>query len=259
MSIVPPFAPHLGATSVECRGPCGPGHDLQKRPAVSGSVSSDPTHRLLRRLLDIQERDRQLVAYDIHDGFVQKATAASLHLQAFRELYGENPAEAWRNFDAAVRALGEGIHEARRLIAGLRPPILEKAGVVAAIDSLSHEVNERGAPKIEFSHAVRFDRLAPLLETTVFRIVQESLNNACRHSQSEKVRISLVQVGDRVRLEVQDWGIGFDPETVDKSRFGLEGIQERARLVGGHASIESSPGEGTRVVVELPVRIADDR
>ena len=72
-------------------------------------------------------------------------------------------------------------------------------------------------------------------------------------SQSEKVRIRLTQAGDRVRLEIQDWGIGFDLGNVDKARFGLQGIRERAGMLGGRATIETSPGKGTRVIVELPL------
>ena len=118
-------------------------------------------------------------------------------------------------------------------MAGLRPPALDEAGVVAAIADLARDADQREKPKIEFSHSVEFDRLSPVLETTIFRIVQES-------------------------LQVQDWGAGFDPEKVDRSRFGLRGIRERARLLGGRAAIETSPGQGTRVVVELPLERARD-
>lgn len=215
--------------------------------------------RLIQELLDLQERDRQLVAYEIHDGFVQQATAALMHLRAFREMHGRDAEEAWETFDAAVRSVKESIDEARRLMAGLRPPVLDEAGVVAAIDYLSRDVHGGGTPQIEFSHAVQFDRLSPLVETTIFRIAQESLTNARRHSRSEKVRISLVQQGDRVRLEVQDWGVGFDPERVDNSRLGLQGIRERARMLGGLATIETSPDNGTRVVAELPLEQAEER
>jgi signal transduction histidine kinase len=83
--------------------------------------------------------------------------------------------------------------------------------------------------------------------------VQEGVTNARRHSGSERVRVALVQRGDQVRITVQDWGDGFDPEQARGRGFGLEGIQERARLLGGHASIESTPGEGTVITVELPL------
>jgi signal transduction histidine kinase len=91
------------------------------------------------------------------------------------------------------------------------------------------------------------------LENAAYRIVQESLANACRHSKSNRVRVSLLQRGDRVRIEIRDWGAGFDPQTVQANRFGLEGIRQRARLLGGKCSIRSAPGKGTRITVELPV------
>ena len=215
--------------------------------------AGDEPQQPLRVWLELSERERQLVAYEIHDGFVQQATGALMHLQAFRELRDRAPEQACEALDLAMASLEEGIREARRLMTGLRPPVLEEAGVVAAIDDLARDANQRQGPQIDFSHAVQFDRLSPVLETALFRIAQESLTNACRHSQSEKVQISLAQDGDHVHLEVRDWGIGFDPESVDPSRFGLRSIRERTRLLGGQAMIESSPGQGTRVTVELPL------
>ena len=134
--------------------------------------------------------------------------------------------------------------EARWLIHGLRPPILDEYGVVAAIEELVSQEEGRENQAIEFSHKIAFDRLPPSLENTIFRIVQESLNNARRHSQSMKVRIRLVQRADGIRIEVKDWGIGFNPRKVAEGHFGLEGIKERARLFGGAATIRSSPGKG---------------
>ncbi len=84
-------------------------------------------------------------------------------------------------------------------------------------------------------------------------IVQEGLTNARTHSKSEKIVVNLVQRGDRLRIEIRDWGVGFDPKNVQKNRFGLDGIRERARILGGKCSIKSKPGKGTSIVVELPV------
>ena len=142
--------------------------------------------------------------------------------------------------------------ETRRLIGGLRPPVLDEAGVVPAIEYLVAEHQRRDGPEIEFVHEVQFDRLAPPLESALFRIVQECLTNACRYSQSPKVRVELRQADDRVRIDVQDWGVGFDPEQIGDGHFGLRGIRERARLLGGTVSIQTAPQQGTHVTVELP-------
>ena len=143
--------------------------------------------------------------------------------------------------------------EARRLIAGVRPPVLDEEGVVAAV---AHLVNEQGrlkGPKIEYRSRVDFDRLVPILENAIYRIAQEGLANACRHSKSEKVRVSLLQREDRVRIEIRDWGTGFDPREAKEDCYGLVGMRQRARLLGGRCSIRSTMGKGTRIVVELPV------
>jgi signal transduction histidine kinase len=91
------------------------------------------------------------------------------------------------------------------------------------------------------------------LENALYRIVQEALTNACKHSKSKKVTVTMIQEEQDVRLEVQDWGIGFNPEAVEKGHFGLEGIRQRVRLLGGRLTIESTPGSGTLVQVVVPI------
>jgi signal transduction histidine kinase len=95
------------------------------------------------------------------------------------------------------------------------------------------------------------------MENAIYRIIQEGLTNACTHSKSEKVRVELVQHGDDLRVRIQDWGIGFVPGDVEEDRFGLAGIQERARLLGGKTTVESTLGQGTCVTVELPLVMRD--
>jgi signal transduction histidine kinase len=90
------------------------------------------------------------------------------------------------------------------------------------------------------------------LETNLFRIIQESLTNALRHSNSSRVRILLNRVGQQIQIEVKDWGCGFDPQKVTQERLGIRGICQRAEAFGGQATIDSAPGQGTRIVVEMP-------
>ena len=106
----------------------------------------------------------------------------------------------------------------------------------------AHLVNEQSrlkGPKIEYRSRVDFDRLAPILENAIYRIAQEGLANACQHSKSEKVRVSLVQREDRVRIEIRDWGIGFATKAVQENRYGLVGIRQRARLSAASAASEA--------------------
>ena len=137
---------------------------------------------------------------------------------------------------------------------GLRTPALDKFGLAAAIADVAAQLQATaGAPEIEYRHAVKFRRLESTLENSLFRIAQEAMANACRHSRSSRVQVRLTQKGDEVTLEVRDWGIGFDQAAVAENRFGLEGIRERSRLLGGKLSIRSKPGGGTVVRVKFPV------
>jgi len=207
--------------------------------------------RLMGQMLQSHERDRRLIAYEIHDGLVQEATAALMQLQSVLQSR-HLPSAVREEVQLAANLVGRSVAQARELISGLRPPILDELGVVAAIEYLiESRAGER--PSVKLTTQVQFDRLDPLLEATIYRIVQGAITNVKRHSQSDRSEIRLTQVGDRLQIEVEDWGIGFDPAGVGKDRFGLQGIRERARLLGGRAVISSAPGKGTRVFVDLPV------
>ena len=224
--------------------------DVTDRKRVEEELRKE--QRLLREMLDLHERDRKLIAYDIHDGMAQLLTGALYKFQSIEPLRRRDPAVALRMFDEAMQLLREATAETRRLISGLRPPILDESGVVAAVDYLISEQRQQGGPEIEFVHPADVDRLAAPLEGAVFRVVQECLTNACRYSRSAKVRVALTLAEGRVCIEVQDWGIGFDPAEVEGGHIGLGGIRQRAELLGGAAAIESAPGKGTRIRVELP-------
>jgi beta-phosphoglucomutase len=231
------------------------GTDMTQQRLAAAAVQKE--QQLLRQLLDRHERERQLIAYEIHDGFTQHVAGALLQLDAFRQTAPRRAAEAWKGFDTATRLIRQAIDEARRLISGLRPPVLDELGIVNAVEYLVHECRAACGVEVEFEYNLAGRRLAPPLENAIFRIVQESLHNACRHSRSQRIGIALLRRGDRVSIEVRDWGVGFDPGAVERKRFGLQGIRERARLLGGAASIESAPNAGTRISVELPLVVAD--
>ena len=208
---------------------------------------------LLRKMLELHERDRQLVAFEIHDGFSQQLTGALLNLEASEQFFSADPQRAKQYFDRGIGLLRKSIAESRRLVAGLRPPVLEEFGIIPEIEQLVAENIEDGGPETEFSSNILKQRLAPPLESAIFRIVQESLANARRHSKSSKVRLKIFQADEHVHLIIRDWGVGFEPEKVDGDHFGLKGICERTRLLGGLCGIETTPGEGTRITIKLPI------
>jgi two-component system sensor histidine kinase UhpB len=222
--------------------------DITERKRMEEALRSE--QRLLRQLLEVHERERQLFAYEIHDGVIQQITASLMHLEAYAGLVVPAGDAAGHEFQQAARLLRDAVGDARRLLSGLRPPILDEAGVVAAIEYLVNETR-RYVADIRFTHDVNFRRLAPPLESTIFRIVQEGLTNIRRHSQASEARISLAGRDGRLMLDIADNGIGFVTEAVGEDHFGLKGIRERARLLGGTAAIVSAPGQGTQLTIEL--------
>ena len=229
----------------------GLARDITERKLAEKKLHTE--QRLLREMLDLMEQDRKLVSYEIHDGLAQQLTGAQMQFQSVEHLLDKNPPAARKVLDKALQLLQEAMAETRRLIGGLRPPVLDQSGIAAAVEDLISGRRTHDGPEIEFVNHLEPQRFASPLESAVFRIVQESLTNACRHSQSKKVRVELGLAGDRLRIDVQDWGIGFDPDQVNGGHFGLRGIRERARLLGGSAEIKSSPEHGTHVRVELPL------
>lgn len=205
-------------------------------------------HQLLEHLLSMSESDRKLIAYEIHDGLVQYVTAALMRLDSFADTIPDDlPRD---NVDVSRQLLRDALTEARRLIGGLRPPVLDEAGIVAALEYLVGQ--QTGECAIELLHEVRTQRFPPPIESALFRICQEALTNVRRHSGAAHARVELIEGDDTLRLSIRDDGKGFNPADVTPRQFGLQGIRERARLSGGQATIDSAPGSGTRIQIELP-------
>jgi PAS domain S-box-containing protein len=227
--------------------------DITERKKVRESLEKE--HRTLKHLLQSSDHERQLIAYEIHDGLAQQLAGAIMQFETCSYLRDAKPDDAARAYEAGLTMLRQGHLEARRLISGVRSPVLDESGLVAAVAQLVSEQRLQKGPRIELRSEVEFDRLVPILENAIYRIVQEGLANACRHSHSQRVRVELMQHDDVLQIKIQDWGEGFDPARVEADRFGLEGIRQRARLLGGSVSVESTPGQGTCLAVELPLAL----
>ena len=225
--------------------------EAREQTAIEKKLQKE--QKMLRRLLESQHHEMQLVAYEIHDGLAQLLTSTVSQLQMFDHFRETKPEEAQKTYQTARRILDQAVDETRRLVRGLRHPVLEESGVATAIKILIAEHAERSDMNIEFVCDIQFDRLDSLFENAIYRIAQEGLNNASRHSGTKKIRITLQQEDRQIMLEIRDWGCGFDTHAVDADNFGLEGIRQRAKILGGQASIESTPGQGTRITVQLPL------
>ena len=210
----------------------------------------------LRQLLEWQERDRKLIVYEIHDGLAQQLASARGQLANYQQVVDKESPQAQAALAQAAGMVDRAAGEARSLISGLRPPHLDEAGVAAALEEMVATITRQGGPRIVLRCDPNLPRMVTSLENNVFRIVQEAVNNARKHSRSKTVRIELRVSGDRLRVRVRDWGVGFDAASVREGRYGLQGIRERAKLFGGRAAVESALGRGTRILVELPMILA---
>jgi len=205
--------------------------------------------RLLRKLIDLQEAEKRLLCHEFHDGLIQYAIGSKMLLESIRD--AELPAAAAEVIESVVACLGKGIEDGRRVIRGIRPAALDDLGLRAAIEDLVEDVRASGL-EVEAAIDEAIDALPQPLQTTAYRVVQESLTNARKHSQTGRLTVAVTGEPGRLAIEVEDFGAGFDVDEITGEGLGLFGLRERVRLAGGQCSIDSVPGRGTRVSVRLP-------
>jgi two-component system sensor histidine kinase UhpB len=197
-----------------------------------------------RRALGAQEEERLRIARELHDEVGQALTAVVLQLERAQATIGGEPAQRIREAREAARAT---LEEVRAIARNLRPEALDDLGLAAALRQLCVEAERTGVlVDRDISSGVTLDREA---EVVVYRVAQEAITNALRHSCPEQIRLSLQPDGDRTVLRIRDdgQGIGQAPEGA-----GLRGMRERAVLVGGALELADAPGGGTSVTLTLP-------
>ena len=232
----------------------GIAEDITQRKLAESQLKSE--QQLLRQFIRLQEQERQKVALDLHEGFVQEVVGALLHLQSTQDDADpgtSDPGKIASKVRQASALLQQVIEHCRRVIRDLRPLVLDEEGLIEAIRHLIAEERQRQKLVVAFDHHVRFDRLEAEREGVIFCIVQEALSNVSRHGRTSHAAVQLTESDGALHVVVRDQGIGFEPGNVPPNHFGLRGIREQARLFGGQAEIESAPGQGTVVQVRLPL------
>jgi PAS domain S-box-containing protein len=210
---------------------------------------------MLQKIVDLSERDRELIACEIHDGVIQDMTGALMQLEAARLAMEEQKPDAAEKLQTVSQLLRDGVQEARRLIDGVSPPDFESLGLLGALQRLINRFSETEDLRVNFYYDVPVARLGNRAETAIYRIVQEALHNVRRHSKSKEARVVVTQQAGKLELMIRDEGIGFDvnAQESDPEHFGLTGIRQRTRMLGGTCTIESAPEKGTTIRVVLPV------
>jgi signal transduction histidine kinase len=210
----------------------------------------------MRESFQAAEQERQRWARELHDETLQGLASLAVGLRTARRS-GDQDALG-EAVDAAVGQIQLEIANLRSLITQLRPAALDDLGLHAAIDALVDRVDPRG-PEIDSHVDLAHERgraasrLEPDIEVTVYRLVQEALNNAVAHADAERVRIDVVERDGELTIAVADDGRGFDP-SVRPGGFGLLGMRERVKLAGGSMECKTAPSEGTMVRATLAAR-----
>lgn len=200
--------------------------------------------------------ERQRLAREIHDTVAQEFTSIVLHLEAAEGASNGAAGAFGKHLTEARRAARTGLNETRRLVAALRPELLDGRSLAEALTRLA----DRWSDESGVATRVQLDEggspaLPREVEATVLRAAQEALANVRKHAEASEVTLTFSRIGDLVVLDVQDDGRGFVPREErpgQGERLGLLGMRERAEQLGGRLLVESAPGEGTTVVLELP-------
>lgn len=264
-----PTGPVIGVLNVHTRQP----HAFADADAatlqaiadlVAGAVENAQLHHRLaerehareqfaERLVTAQEHERRHVAGEIHDGISQRIVGLSYHLAAARDALGEDEAFVSEQIEAARGLAAAALEETRTAIAGLRPSVLDDLGLAAGLESLV-----RGLPGVDVElHVDQADHLADHVQTALYRITQEALQNVAKHADAEHVVVQLEANAHAIQLVVADDGQGFEPALVDSRpgsaiTYGLSSMRERADLIGARLEVTARPDEGTRITVTLP-------
>ena len=212
---------------------------------------------LLKRLLSAEDQERRRIARELHDETGQSLTTLLVGLRAIGDITGR----------AEVRSMAQRLREVAahtvddvgRLARGLHPAVLDDKGLVAAARRHAGDFAKALGVNIDFRVVGNVPRrMAPLLQSTLYRILQEALTNVARHAQAREVAVMLKHKNAMLELAIRDDGVGFDPAAAlsEASGLGLHGMQERVALLGGSVEIESQRGHGTTIRARIPAGVA---
>ncbi len=213
-------------------------------------------HReLLHRAMTAQESERRRLAAELHDGIIQNLVSALYRQQYATASLKDAPAEVLQSLAEVREIIDSSITEMRRLISGLRPPLLDDLGLVKAVERYAFSIDEVADFDLTLELEDDLPALPPEVENSIYRIVQEGLNNMARHSRCRRGQVRMWVDDGWLKLSIRDDGKGFDPEplTQPAGSFGLLGIKERADFLKGDLKIETAPGRGTRIYLSMPL------
>jgi len=218
------------------------------------AIENARLHQQVAGYAIVQERDR--IGRDLHDGIIQSLYAVSLSLEDVPEMMTTSPGEAEGRVDAAIDSLHASIRELRNFIYGLRPEALDGADVAAGIVALAEQFGYNTLVDVELDvDPDAGDDISPEHGAELLQLVREALSNAARHARARRLVVTFLHEDGGTSLVLADDGVGFDASAaVPVGHDGLGNMRARAEGIGATLRIESTPGEGTRIIVRLPGR-----
>ena len=218
------------------------------------SIAVERARLFVRSVLLGAAEERNRLARELHDTIAQGLAAIALQLETVDALLdaGAEPERVGQSVRQALALTRANLDEARRSVLDLRAAPLDGRTRSDALTGLAAEMTAGGDLDVTFEAAGGARPLPARVEVGLYRIAQEALTNAARHARARRASVRLEMAPDRIRLEVQDDGTGFEPSQVSGDRFGLIGIRERARLLDGSLQLDTAPGAGTRLDVVVP-------
>jgi signal transduction histidine kinase len=222
----------------------------QRAALLQANVKLTHYATTLEQLATSRERNR--LARELHDTLAHTLSALAVQLGAVDALWDASEKEARHLLGQSLAVTRTGLTETRRALQDLRASPLEDLGIALALRTLAESAAARNGIAVEVEVAEHLDALSPVEEQCLYRVAQEALENVSRHAAARHVTVHLEQGDDHITLTVSDDGQGFDPDAAEPElRLGLRGMQERADMVGGALTVESSVGQGTTVKLTI--------
>ncbi len=206
--------------------------------------------RALHRAVDLQEDERKRLARELHDEIGQALTSILIRLKSLQEADCKTMIQRLDDLRALT---AQTIEELRRIAIDLRPSALDTLGIVPALQWYAQQCAERTGLEIVFHGPEQMERLSPNHELSLYRVAQEGITNAIRHGKPQKIEVSLEKEPGVIRLIIRDDGRGFNTAVMDQG-LGLIGMRERVELLNGHFFMETAPGQGTTLRIEIPTK-----
>jgi signal transduction histidine kinase len=196
-------------------------------------------------------RERNRLARELHDTLAHTLSGMAVKLNAVDLIWASDPQKGRRMLGEVIQSVGDSLNETRRALRDLRASPLEDMGLLLALEQLATTAAERGGCALTLDLPSKLPDIPFAAEQGLYRVAQEALENTVKHADARSIIIGLRVNPDRIDLLVQDDGQGFDPKTEANGHFGLQGMRERAELLGGALDIRSAPGGGTTVQLRL--------